>query len=479
MSSTNFNYWPQVLDYLRSKIPGSNFTAWFSGLEFKGLNNEGRKIVLTAPSDFHKKYIEKKFNVELRESINKFYPKVIHLEIKIKEGERGAKKQVQDALDLKVAEQRKISQTEVDIENDKEKIASYLPRKNLNNLNPKYTFENFVITKSNEFTVNLAKGVVVELGTLYNPLFIHSPVGLGKTHLIQAVGHAVLEKNPSLNIKYVPSDTFFNQFYLALTKGETHKFRDFYSSVDLLLVDDIQFIGGKEGFQNQLFHIFNLLHQENKQIIFTSDRNPKDLIGVEDRLVSRFEWGMVTDIQKPDQNDILLILNDKLKRAGIILKDEQANLIAEKVNDNIRELEGVINKIKAVLSTEIDKELSQRGLLKILEPYLDQKTDSKLAYDTKKINPEKVMDAVCKVYMVEKDDILGSNRKAAVAEARQVCFWIMKQELGMSFPMIGKSFGGRDHSTIIHGVKKLQKMIDNRENNINTKIGLIKQIFQN
>ncbi len=477
MSTQNFNYWTLVLEHLRSKISGSNYQAWFSNIEFDAIGNEGRKLVIYAPSEFHKQYIEKKFNVELRESVNKYYPKVIHLEIRIKEQEKVPKKQIQDSLDLKVAQERKLEKLEVTPTEDREKIASYLPRKNLNNLNPKYTFENLVVIKSNEFTVNLAKGIVQELGTLYNPLFIHSPVGLGKTHLLQAVGHAVLEKNPELNIKYVPSDTFFNQFYLALTKGEAQKFRDFYSSVDLLLVDDIQFIGGKEGFQNEFFHLFNLLHQSNKQIIFTSDRNPKELIGIEDRLVSRFEWGMVTDIQKPDFDDRMAILQDKLQRANLVLSPEHTQLIAEKVNTNIREMEGVINKIRAVLNASVDKELSDRALLSVLGQYIKQSAANAENADLLVANPDRINMAVCRIFGITPEELLGSSRKANVAEARQITCWLYKNDLTLSFPHIGRLLGGRDHSTIMHAVRKIEVLIKQKDARIISKVNLVKQFL--
>jgi chromosomal replication initiator protein len=479
MSTQNFNYWPLVLEHLRSKISGSNYQAWFRNIEFDTIGNEGRKIIVYAPSEFHKQYIEKKFNIELRESVNKYYPKVIHLEIRIRELEKnGPKKPVQDSLDLKIAQERKQERKNTPaVTEDKEKIASYLPRKNLNNLNPKYTFENLVVTKSNEFTVNLAKGIVQELGTLYNPLFIHSPVGLGKTHLLQAVGHAVLEKNPEINIKYVPSDTFFNQFYLALTKGEAQKFRDFYSSVDLLLVDDIQFIGGKEGFQNEFFHLFNLLHQSNKQIIFTSDRNPKDLIGIEDRLVSRFEWGMVTDIQKPDFDDRMAILKDKLERANLTLSQEHIHLIAEKVNTNIREMEGVINKVRAVLNANVEKELTDRALVSILGQYMKLAAAHAERTELQVANPDRINTAVCRIFGITLDELLGSGRKANIAQARQITCWFYKNDLSLSFPHIGKLLGGRDHTTIMHAVKKIEVLIRQKDTQTIGKVNLIKQFL--
>ena len=478
--STNFNYWSQVLENLRSKISGSNYQAWFNAIEFDALGSEGRKIVLMAPSEFHKSYIEKKFSGELRESINKFYPKVIHLEIKIKDHVKALPNQTQDPLDLKVAKdrsQKDISESSItQTESGNIQVASYLPRKNLNNLNPKYTFESLIVTKSNEFTVNLAKGVVNQLGTLYNPLFIYSSVGLGKTHLLQAIGHKVLEQDPTLNIKYVPSDTFFNQFYLALTKGEAGKFREYYESVDLLLIDDIQFIGGKEGFQNEFFHIFNLLTQSNKQIIFTSDRTPKDLIGVEERLVSRFEMGMITDIFKPDIDDRTAILRDKLERLGTTLSESHIQLIAQKVDTNIRELEGILNKIKAVMSSNPGEELSDRALLNILTPYI--KGNVNIERTTVQVStPDKVNAAVCRLYGISHEDLMGDSRRKDIAAARQMAFWFYKHDLKLSYPHIGRLVGGRDHSTVMHGCSKINVLLKQNDPDIISKINLCKEML--
>lgn len=481
--TNNFNYWELVLDNLKTKISSSNYQAWFSDIEFDALNNEGRKIILRAPSEFHKSYIEKKFNTELREAINKYYPKVIHLEIKLKPNgtvvSTKTKKQIQDPLDLQVAKDRKKSAKEEPqtVETQTE-FPSYLPRKNINNLNPRYTFENLIVTKSNEFTVNLCKGVVNELGTLYNPLFIYAPVGLGKTHLIQAVGHKVLEQNPSLHIKYVPSDTFFNQFYLALTKGEAEKFRNYYSSIDLLLVDDIQFIGGKEGFQNELFHLFNLLHQANKQIIFTSDRTPKDLIGVEDRLVSRFEWGMVTDIQRPDIDDRMAILKNKLEQHGVTLSQEHMYLVAEKVDTNIRELEGIINKIKAIINVSSDKSITDRALLQILSQYLKQKPNAAELDKISTITPEKINLAITRIFGITENELNGTSRRKDIAVARQFAFYLYKDVLDLSYPHIGKFFGGRDHTTIMHGCRKVDMLIKKGDQKTITKLNLLKELLK-
>jgi chromosomal replication initiator protein len=478
--SSNFNYWQLVQDNLKTKISNSNYQAWFSVLEFDAVANEGRKVVLKAPSEFHKNYIEKKFVNELRESVNKYYPKVIHIDFSIKPA---VISKVQDQLDLegaKVSKAIQLSQdhSEPPLVNDG-KVTSYLPRKSINNLNPKFTFESFVTTKSTEFITNIANGVINELGTLYSPLFIHSPVGLGKTHLIQAIGHKVLEKDPSLNIKYIPSETLFNQFYLSLKNKEADKFREYYHSVDLLLIDDIQFIGAKDAFQEVFFHIFNALNLANKQVIITADRQPKDLLGIEDRLVSRFSAGLVVDIPKPDKEDRLSILEDKLRRMSLILPTAQVELIAEKVDTNIRELEGVINKVKANIAANPERVINDKALLTILKDFMNNKSYSPLggSIQTSSNPSDMIIDAICRLFSVDKHDLFSSKRDKEISFARQMSFWLYKNKLNLSYPHIGKIFGGRDHTTIMHGCKKIDAGILAKEESILTKMRLLNEMI--
>jgi chromosomal replication initiator protein len=477
--SSNFNYWQLVQDNLKTKISNSNYQAWFSMLEFDTIANEGRKVVLQAPSEFHKNYIEKKFVTELRESVNKYYPKVIHIDFNIKPV---VLSKVQDQLDLEGAKVSKAIQLSEDHKESKSmddgKVTSYLPRKSINNLNPKFTFESFVSTKSTEFITNIANGVINELGTLYSPLFIHSPVGLGKTHLIQAIGHKVLEKDPSLNIKYIPSETLFNQFYLSLKNKEADKFREYYHGVDLLLIDDIQFIGGKEAFQEVFFHIFNALNMANKQVIITADRQPKDLLGIEDRLVSRFSAGLVVDIPKPDKEDRLSILQDKLRRMSLILPTAQVDLIAEKVDTNIRELEGVINKVKAHIAANPERVISDKALLLILKDYMSGKVNgSKTDFATVSNPSDVIIEAICRLFSVEKLDLFSAKRDKEISFARQMSFWLYKNKLNLSYPHIGKLFGGRDHTTIMHGCKKIDALIKSKEEGVLTKVRLLNEMI--
>jgi chromosomal replication initiator protein len=430
------DYWPLVLETLKNRISGSSYKAWFSRLQFVSTGNQGRKLIIGVPSAFNKNYIESKFRAELREAISKYYPQVIHIE----------------------------------------KLSTYLPKKSLNNLNPKYTFENFVVTRNNELAVSVCQSVINQPGTLYNPVFIYGGVGLGKTHLIQAVGQKMLEKNPSFNIKYIPCETFVNQFLLAVQKRKMDEFRDYYRTIDLLLVDDIQFIAGKEATQEAFFHTFNELHQLNKQVILTSDRAPKALGGIEERLVSRFEWGMVVDISKPDLEDRIAILQDKTNRLNLLLTPTQIQHIAHKIDSNVRELEGILNRIQAKIRLMPGRDFTDNDLFKIVSDYLGD-SPIQIQFNVSSFTPDRVLQAVCKLFGLSKADLLGSSREKNISLARQITFWFYKHELDLSYPTIGKLFGGRDHTTVMHGCNKIETLRQT-DRKIQEKLTLVQDILR-
>jgi chromosomal replication initiator protein len=474
-TTLHLNYWGAVLDTLKGMVSSSIYSAWFHEVGFVEITDEGRKMILSTRSTFQKDYIQKSLIKELREAIKKYYPKVVHLDFKVLEDLK--RTIVQEPLDLvSRSENIHINHSNNQSYNDKDtSIAAYLPKRSLSNLNPKYTFENLVVTKSNEFTVNLAKGVANSIGALYNPFYIHSPVGLGKTHLIQAVGHSIGTINPSINIKYVPSDTLFNQFYISLSKNEAAKFRDYYTSVDVLLVDDIHFIGGKEGFQNELFHLFNLLHQSNKQIIFTSDRTPQELIGVEERLISRFAWGMVTDIQMPDRDDRMSIINFKKEKMNLHIPANILEQVADRVPSNVREIEGVLTKLNARYLASVDDNISNEIIESIFAPY---SSEVGMPPARMSISPEDITTAVCRVLSVTRDEFNSSSRKQQIVRARQLAAWLYKTELKLSYPYIGKLLGGRDHTTILSGVRKVKEAIAINDEQITEQIKSIKSLLR-
>lgn len=470
-------YWPLVLENLRQHMSVSNYKAWFSRLGFVSTGNNGRKIILSVPSAFNRNYIETKFKTQLREAISKYYPQVIHIDYKIVEEEFYTQDE-QDTEHMEEVIGAVNYSVATEVVEDVAKVnqrSSYLPNPNLNNLNPKYTFENFVVTGNNELAVSVSKSVIKQPGSLYNPIFLYGGVGLGKTHLLQAVGQKMLEIHPNFNIKYIPCETFVNQFLLAMQKRRMDEFRDYYRTIDLLLIDDIQFIAGKEATQEAFFHTFNELHQHNKQIILTSDRAPKSLGGIAERLVSRFEWGMVVDISQPEIEDRIAIITDKVQRLGLQLDIDHVTMIAQHINSNIREVEGFLNRIKAKLSLQGDITPTHTDLEHYLKEYLGS-SPIQIKPNLSLCTPDRILQSICRVYSISKADILGPRRQKNLSEARQMCFWFFKQELSLSYPVIGKMFGGRDHTTVMHGVSKVEKMIK-EEDKIKMKISLVRDLL--
>ena len=473
--SVTHNYWPLVLENLKEKVSTSTFKAFFSRVEFVSTSNQGRKIVLSVPSVFNRNFIEKKYKQDFKIAIQAYYPQVIHIEYEIHPDKETLSNSQPSQMSLESKEETE-NTAPIDFQSNAEPalLSNYLPKKTLNNLNPKYTFDNFVVTRNNELAVNVAHSIIKQPGTLYNPVFLYGKVGLGKTHLLQAIGQKMLEQRPNINIKYIPAETFANQYILAIQKRETSQFREYYRTVDLLLIDDIQFISGKEGTQEAFFYTFNELHQQNKQIILTSDRPPQQQAAIEERLISRFQWGMVVDIHPPALEDRVTIIKDKAARFDLPLNDEQVFQIASKVETNVREMEGVLNRIKAIYNLSGRTEIAQYELDRTLSGLTAGAVNVNL--NVKYQNPDSVLQAVSRVLGVAKDEILGKSRLQDVALARQVSMWFMKKELNLSYPAIGKVLGGKDHTTILHGCQKIETC---RVNNIKLQqqIELIKQVL--
>ncbi len=474
------DYWPLVLANLKDRVTTDNFRAWFSRMEFVKTSNQGRKITLSVPSRFNKNYIQTKFKPQLMESLSKYYPQAIHLDLVVntpKTTENEVKQQVLAHIDDEqpVTEKAKKPQSQnVNKILTQKSKPSYLPKENLNNLNPRYTFETFVVTGNTELVHNVAKAVSEKPGQSYNPVYIYGGVGLGKTHLMQAVGHKALENFPSLNIKYIPCETFITQFQLAVRNHQMSKFKDYYRSIELLLIDDIQFLSGKEATQEEFFHTFNILQQANKQIILTSDQPPNEIKGLEERLSSRFAMGMVVDISKPDLEARIAILTDKVARMKLNLPDHQIHAIAQAVDTNIRDLEGVLNKIQAKLTFSLQSTLDDSTLSQILD-VTEPASSVKIEYlsNPGQTQTYKITSNVCSYFGLNYDEVLGSSRQKDISMARQITMYLLKTELGMSYPAIGKIFGGRDHSTVIHAINKITKL-SKRDTKLRQKIKIIK-----
>ena len=318
-------------------------------------------------------------------------------------------------------------------------------------LNPKYTFEGFVVGSGNRFAHAAALAVAESPAEAYNPLFIYGGVGLGKTHLMQAIGHFVHREDPSKRILYMTSESFTNELINAIQEKTTQEFRERIRRVDVLMVDDVQFIAGRDGTQQEFFNTFNALHNDNKQIILTSDKPPKDIQRLEERLVSRFEWGLVADIQRPDVDTRVAILREKTQQDGIQAPDEVLQLIAGKVDSNIRELEGCLTRLVAY-SNLVKKPISMELCEAALKEIFDQQKSRKVTADL-------VMKTVSEYYNVTLGDLIGPTRRREVVIPRQVAMYLTREMTGMSLPQIGGVFGGRDHTTVLHSCRSVERSI--------------------
>ncbi len=318
-------------------------------------------------------------------------------------------------------------------------------------LNPKYTFDEFVVGSNSRMTYAACLAVSERPAAVYNPLFIYGGVGLGKTHLMQAIGHGLLKNQPNARMHYCSSEAFMNEMIMAIRQGTSHEFRNKYRNVDLLLIDDIQFLAGKESTQEEFFHTFNALHGANHQIVVTSDRPPKEIPQLEDRLVSRFEWGLITDIQPPDYETRLAILRKKVERENIQIPDEVLALIADSVKSNIRELEGSLVKLlvhASVFKKDVSIEMAHDVLKDFVKP-TQRKTSISL-----------IQKVVSQHYRVPVESMRSKVRTARLAFPRQIAIYLARDLTSASLAQIGQRFGGRDHTTVIHACHKITDMIE-------------------
>ena len=356
--------------------------------------------------------------------------------------------------------------------NTMEKLDKPVTSRKTNNvptfLNPRYTFDTFVVGGNNEFARAASLAVAENPGEIYNPLFIYGGVGLGKTHLMHSIAHFVLEQNPDTIVLYVTSEKFTNELIEAIQKKTTIQFREKYRSIDILLIDDIQFIIGKESTQEEFFHTFNTLHESKKQIIISSDRPPKEMLTLEDRLRSRFEHGLMADIQPPDYETRMAILKKKEELDGLQIDEEVLRYIATNIKSNIRELEGALTKIVAfsrLKKRELNLLLAEEALQDIISPN-----------EKKIITPELIVDVVAEHYNISSSDIYSKDKSRSISYPRQIVMYLCRKLTELSVTEIGKVLGGRDHSTVLHGFDKITKDIEKDSTVQNTIDVLIKKI---
>lgn len=438
--------WQSVLAELEIILPRASFLTWLQNTKILSINEETGEVIIGVQNNFTKEWLEKKYHKIILNILQNLTDNKI----------RKVSYQVEVVVPVQTA-------PIVDI---KKIIIPIKEEKNGFGLNPRYTFENFVVGKSNELAYAAAQAVAEEPGKKYNPLFIYGGVGLGKTHLLQAIGHAILKKNPKTKVVYTNAEKFTNEFVNALRTKTIDKFKKMYREIDVLLVDDIQFIAGKEGTQEEFFHTFNDLYQKDKQIVITSDRLPKAIPALEERLVSRFNSGLIADISPPDLETRLAILKTKCQEKNYSLSSEILQYLATHIQKNVRELEGALSKIIAYH----DLNKMTPTLESVKQIFLGLTAQPKKSL----INTKDIINAVAEFYGVKVTDLIGTSRRRELVIPRQVAMYLMREELDASFPLIGHEMGGRDHTTAIHSYNKIKEEIA-QEGRIKQEVDYIKQ----
>jgi chromosomal replication initiator protein len=419
--------WDSVLSDLRTQIPPTSFETWFS--EARALDYADGALVIGVPDSFKKGGIERRYRETIEGIATSVCQQPVSLEVRI----------VSDRLATNTASER-------------EEVAAPPLTEGALPLNPDYTFAAFVRGENNRLAVAAseatADAVARNLKRPYNPLFVYGSVGLGKTHLLQAIGNAVEQADPSRSVVYTTSERFAIELINAIRNNATAAFREKYRQVDLLLIDDVHFLKGKEATQEELFHTFNELHGNRKQIVLSSDRPPEDLSGLQDRLVSRFKWGLEADIQPPDFETRMAILREKASTRGLEVQDDVLELIAKRISSNVRALEGAL--VKAIAYAELEGQpLTPRSIEGIL-PKEGRRPRLTVLH---------IKEEVALHYQIPVQELDGASRKKEIAQARQVAIFLARELTELSFPSIGREFGDRDHTTIMHGYSKIKLLL--------------------
>ena len=423
--------WAMILDRLREELSETTIKTWFDETTVVAL--EGDELILHCPNAFKRTNIQDRFLPNIKASLNDIFSSDMTVQL----------------LDDEALSQRQNPQTQ--------KTSSIMD-------SGEFTFETFVVGPSNQLACSAARAVADAPGQHYNPLFIYGSSGLGKTHLLYAIAHVIRKKNPSAKILYIKGDEFINDFVDSVRTGKAGEFRVKYREADLMLVDDIQFVAGKVETQNEFFHTFNTLYESKKQIVLTSDRPPQEMALLDDRLRTRFEWGLMADVQQPVLETRVAIVKNKAANLGLILSNEVANYIANKITSNVRQLEGTVHKIKAFhdLGIEIDQSTVDRAIQDMIRS------------NEFIITPDNIIKEVCRYFRVEEDQIRGPSRSREILNARQIAMYLIRSMTSLSLDETGKLFK-RDHTTALNGITK----IENRMKNDNNFAETVKAIITN
>ena len=419
--------WPEVVTVLRERLGKQNFESWIKPL---GVASPAKnELVLKAPNKLHCQWLKEHFIAIIEDTVAAI---------------AGYEVTVTLSVDQNPPSEKLPHPANVQTERGREKIHRQ------NNLIPQYRFEDFVIGASNQFAHAASLAVANKPGETYNPLFIYGGVGLGKTHLVNAIGHRTAARRPTTKILYLSSESFMNELIASIRRDRMDEFKRKFRNIDVLIVDDVQFIGGKERTQEEFFHTFNSLYEAHKQIVITADKFPKEIPGLEDRLRNRFEWGLIADIQPPDMETRVAILQKKAENVNVLLPHEVAIFLATHIDSNVRELEGALTRLgafasmtNALITLDFTKEVL-RNLLKGAE---------------RDLTVESIQRITCDFYHINLGDLKAKRRTRNIALPRQVAMYLCRKHTATSFPTIGDKFGGRDHSTVIHASKTIEKKI--------------------
>jgi len=417
--------WNKVLDLLKENIGEGAFKAWFEDILFTGIQ-EGI-IYLEISDEFRLSWVLEHYLKSIKECVKEVYGKELEIRFLVKKKLKEEKEE--DVVFIKKEEEFKT------------------------NLIDRYTFDSFVVGKCNEFAYSASLAVSKAPGRAYNPLFLYGGVGLGKTHLMNAIGNFIMDTYSNLRILYIPTEVFLNEMIQAIQNNRMMDFKNKYRSLDVLLIDDIHFLSNKESLQEEFFHTFNTLYNEKKQIVITSDRPPKELVALQERIVSRFMWGLIVDLKPPDFETRLAILRKKSEDDGIVLSDELLNFLATNIKSNIRALEGAVIKLlywSSITKNEITLDVAREVLKDIITPMKCELT------------PDDIIKAVCNFFNISISDIIGKSRMKNVVLPRQITIYLMRNLTSLSLKEIGNLFG-KDHTTIIHSIEKIQDLKKDRK----------------
>ena len=419
--------WAKVLSHMEERLGAVTVSAWFDDAEVVELNETS--LILYSPSDFRREIIRRRCTDYIQDALKEIFNS--------------------DAKLLVFGDE------ELEARKNKGKSASSM------DFNPQFTFDNFVVGPSNRFAHSAAIAVSKTPGQVYNPLFIYGPPGVGKTHLLYAIANGIRKGNPDANVVYIKGDQFTSELIEAIKTGKNVEFRNKYREADLFLIDDVQFIAGKEATQEEFFHTFNKLYEDHKQIVMTSDRKPSDMQTLEDRLKSRFEWGLMADIQPPDYETRMAILKNKAVSLGLTLDDDVCNYIAINVTNNVRQIEGTVKKILAYR----DLNNMPLDLPNVSRAIADMFKSEGNTLPT----PSLIISQVCKFYSVDEVVLRGTQKTKGIAEARQMAMYLVRKLTNLSLPDIGKEFN-RDHATVLYGIRKVEASLKSGDANMQNNI---------